>query len=250
MLSPELPDSSRKTPRNKTKWNSPLEKRLAAYAAGAAGMAMLASVPPAEAEIVYTPVSVTIPPSYQLDLNNDGIVDFEIYLYPVNHADLLQVALKVQGNAVKANKRGGEAGALFHGAPIGAKQAFVSTNGTYGGIFMAAAGEYSRSYSFGPWKQTINRYLGLKFLINNEVHYGWARLTVQAQFEGRGTVTLTGYAYETVPNKAIRAGETSEGLGEETNLQPLPEVAPSPATLGLLARGAEGLAIWRRDGGS
>jgi hypothetical protein len=47
-----------------------------------------------------------------------------------------------------------------------------------------------------------DRYLGLKFVILGEVHYGWARLSVtlehQRQF-GDVSGTLTGNAYETSP---------------------------------------------------
>ncbi|MGD0826302.1 MAG: hypothetical protein ABR908_17105 [Terriglobales bacterium] len=53
---------------------------LYALAASAAGVSVLALAQPAEAEIVYTPVQVTIGPgqTYSLDVNQDGIVDFTI----------------------------------------------------------------------------------------------------------------------------------------------------------------------------
>jgi hypothetical protein len=47
---------------------------------------------------------------------------------------------------------------------------------------------------------------------------------------------LTGYAYNTVPNASITAGE-----GFRT---------PEPGTLGLLALGSLGLGFWRRRAGS
>ncbi len=54
---------------------------LYALAASAAGVSVLALAQPAEAEIVYTPVQVTIAPgqTYGLDVNQDGIVDFNIH---------------------------------------------------------------------------------------------------------------------------------------------------------------------------
>jgi hypothetical protein len=58
-----------------------------------------------------------------------------------------------------------------------------------------------------PWRNATNRYLGLRFRIDGKTHFGWARFTIKAQ--ARGVVaTLTGYAYETVPNKPIIAGKT------------------------------------------
>ena len=109
---------------------------------------------------------------------------------------------------------------------------------------MAAFFQYSHSSFFGPFANVTNRYLGFKFLIDGQVHYGWARLTVTSYYG----VTLTGYAYETIPNKTILEGHTSgpevAGAFTPANLQ-----APGtlPATLGMLARGADGLSIWRRD---
>jgi hypothetical protein len=63
-----------------------------------------------------------------------------------------------------------------------------------------------------------NRYLGVMFKIKGKIHYGWARLSVQVQFPLTITATLTGYAYETIPNKAIIAGKTKgpEDTAEQT----------------------------------
>jgi len=79
----------------------------------------------------------------------------------------------------------------------------------------------------GPWVRVHDRYLGLKFLINGKVHYGWARLNSEAKhwYIGGTWATLTGYAYETIPGKPIKAGKT-HGKDE--------------GTLGRLAQGASG----------
>ena len=69
---------------------------------------------------------------------------------------------------------------------------------------------------YGDWggdgKGVRNRYLGLKFFVQAKAHYGWARLSVEILKSigpgGRIKATLTGYAYETIPNKPIIAGKT------------------------------------------
>src|SRR5580704_7384195 len=78
-------------------------------------------------------------------------------------------------------------------------------------------------------------------------HYGWARLNVKVS-KTTITATLTGYAYETIPNKPIVAGkehgtEDSSALNTESLATP----ASTPATLGMLATGARGLSLWRRE---
>jgi hypothetical protein len=60
------------------------------------------------------------------------------------------------------------------------------------------------------------------------------------------TATLTGYAYETIPGKAIIAGAT-KGPEDAEPTATLSSHTPEPVTLGVLALGAPGLSIWRRD---
>lgn len=93
--------------------------------------------------------------------------------------------------------------------------------------------------SFGPWgkgRKGTGPYLGFKFLVDGQVHYGWARVDVKANFL-KLSATLTGYAYETVANRPIITGfthgtaETSSDASQEKQ----PAVAGS---LGQLAAGA------------
>jgi len=223
------------------------EKLLTAYAtaASAAGVAMLAA-PSAGAKVVYTPVKVTIGSSYMLDLNHDGVPDFNLeFCVCLPHGGIFQAGLVTKGNEVRQTTAfPREAAALPRNTLIGPEQAFTSVTSGYGGVLMAFNSAYG-SYSFGggPWLGVTNRYLGVKFLINGQVHFGWARLTVTSGLEA----TLTGYAYETVPNKSIKAGQTT-GAAEVTESQmPVPAVAPKGPSLGMLAGGADTLDIWRRN---
>jgi hypothetical protein len=105
---------------------------------------------------------------------------------------------------------------------------------------MAFWGSYiSTTYAGGPWSGVTGRYLGLKFLIDGEFHYGWARLTVGKKVNH---VVLTGYAYETVANKHLKAGQTSESE-DEAQIHGK-QFGPS---IGMLALGADGMALWRRE---
>jgi len=102
---------------------------------------------------------------------------------------------------------------------------------------------HSSTTTKGPWQNVSNRYLGLKFYIHGQAHYGWARLNVTVTNYGIYAL-LTGYAYETIANKAIVTGKTKGG---QTVSRPagLSQHESSTATLGVLAQGASNLAVWR-----
>ena len=91
----------------------------------------------------------------------------------------------------------------------------------------------SGSFYSGLWWNVRNRYLGLQFKIKGKIHYGWARMNVKVK-EHKVIAALTGYAYETIPNKPIIAGKT-HGTDEVKE-----------ASLGSLAAGSTGLRTWRQ----
>jgi hypothetical protein len=228
-----------------------LEKNLAAYfaAAGAAGVGVLALTQSAEAKVVYTATNITVTNSTTIDLNHDGIADFAFEFWaPGWHSVYLDVMPLVKGNAVRGVGNS-SAACGFLGVPVGPGQKF-GTNSYYGhGLRMAAFfSNGSSTHSLGPWANVANRYLGFKFLIDGQIHYGWARLSVSKYVRN---VELTGYAYETTPNTKIIEGHTS-GPEKASSLTPSDVLAPvrQPATLGMLARGAEVIEIWRREEGA
>jgi hypothetical protein len=224
-------------------------QRLHMYsvAAGATGVGLLALAQPASGEIVYTPADVTISArvlhSYPLDLNGDGTID--VLLNASSRQSIDQsggtsriVAEPVPGNGVAGY--GGHALALKAGQPIGFGRKFS-------GFLMATLVTFiGTEFQFhGQWANVVNRYLGLKFQVDGQTHYGWARLSV-----GGKTLQakLTGYAYETIPNAPIVAGKTSgtDAAALAPSGVPAVQTDAPPATLGALAWGAPALAVWRR----
>ena len=224
--------------------NTNLEKGLVAYTivAGAAGF--VAATPSAEAKIVYTPLNISISHSAPtlIDLNNDGVADFALSFVSGEHSTWLSVFPRVAGNGIRAAHPGAAAG--FFGVPVGLGEKFYSRSQ---GVYMARKFQYGTASGFnGPWAYATNRYLGLRFTVGGKTHFGWARLTVGNWKEG-GQVVLTGYAYETIPDKSIVDGHvsgSSVGLVAATALE---DHARPPASLGALARGGVGLALWRRE---
>jgi hypothetical protein len=232
-----------------------LHQRLHMYAlaASAAGVSVLALAQPGEAEIVYTPVQVTIGPgqTYSLDINQDGIVDFTIHNRTHGTTSGFDASIFLRpapGNAVAGhivNYGFPWAYALRSGMRIDkGERHFVAGRAT-----MAFSDTFVGSYyRGGSWLDAPNRFLGVRFKIDGKVHYGWVRLSVQNYPEL--SATLTGFAYETIADKPIKAG-VEQGKDDVSVNQAAPAAltkpAQQPATLGMLALGSPALSVWRRN---
>jgi hypothetical protein len=268
-----------RTPRPRKTLSDSFHRQLNMYslAASAAGVGTLALAQPAQARIVYTPAhdQLVFNDPYLLDFDNN--VDADFFLLPVTFVTsasrfrdlevchrptsfsrhwVCRYSTNVSNrlNQVVATKAQGPAAALRAGAKIQEDDQFA---GTYkgGGVGVSVAEAVyttvmKRSRWVGPWlnggKGVTDRYLGLKFKINGQFHFGWVRLTIRTRKGGQFTATLTGYAYETIPGKAIIAGATKDADDVESTAS-LSTRTAEPATLGMLALGAPGLSIWRRE---
>ncbi len=218
-----------------------LEHHVNAYAlaASAAGASLLALTQPVEAKIVYTKAHERFRyDSIFLDLNHDGVIDFGIPIHTTltdsQHVSSLYVNVyrSQSQNRIVGTSR--EASALRAGARIAS-----ANQGRGQMVFLRQRA--GKTYFYGHWanggKGVRNRYLGLKFFINGKAHYGWARVSVWFQHQQIAGV-LTGYAYETIPNKPIIAGKTH---GKDV-------ITLEPASLGHLAQGASAIPAWRTAG--
>jgi hypothetical protein len=219
-----------------------LERRLNSYAlaASAAGLGMVCLAPHAEAKIIYTKTFHVVDLKYgmyALDLNNDGWADFVIRVqsYQSCSSECPKKSLGIGGYSNAIAFRGRSmlgsflADDLKGGSGISGKDYF------YRWVLLAGS-KFRHDYG-GNWFNVKDRYLGLTFQINGKKHYGWARMNVRTHrrpFSVSGT--LTGYAYETIPNKPIIAGKTH---GPDV-------VTVQPASLGHLAHGAAAIPAWRR----
>ena len=224
-----------------------LNRQLNAYAlvASAAGVSVLALAGTSEAKVVYTEthqVTRAGVPLY-IDLNHDGINDFVLRTTIYAGSSGFEAGLDPSGyrNNAVAGKRLSHssyffsaASALPAGALIGRERKFP-VRFPFMAVELFPKGARSSQYSdLGPWAHKGNgvrdRYLGLKFIVHGKVHYGWARLSVKLAHRRQYddvSGTLTGYAYETVPNKPIIAGQIT---GPDV-------IMVQPETLGELARG-------------
>ena len=233
--------------------------KLYSLAATAAGVSMLALTQASVGEVVVTkkniPLNTGSPVS--IDLNKDGLADFEFSITSFRTTRSSHLHLK---ETVKPLTHGGLVGgpwnaqpgpyasALVRGAKIGPSAHFVGGN-----VVIQRNSEFSsgQGISYGNWPFTYGgsdgtevRFLGVKFQIKGQTHYGWIRLAVGV---GRKAVpgAVLGYAYETIANKRLSAGNSVMSSDEARSVGDIQDT--SRASIGMLALGADGLALWRRD---
>jgi hypothetical protein len=219
-------------PRQTARLNAKLDKRLFAYAA-AAGVGALTLTPQAEGKIVYTPAHVVLTSipnsSYAIDLNHDGIVDFSLRGNYQNGESQTSAYFACEPMASPNMVWGRDfRSALPHGVKVEHGGGFNRKSPLMGRVsHRNTSGSLFSGYWVNGDNGVKNRYLGLKFSINGNIHYGWARLNLAVN-HGRPyiTATLTGFAYETGANKPIVTGRTKG-----------PDVRVERLTLGDLARG-------------
>jgi hypothetical protein len=232
---------------------------LSGVTASAVGLGILALPPSGNAEVVYTPANQSVNEQARklpIDFNHDGIADASLSVqgYCNSGSGFRECfgsifAIGLQGNAAMTSG-GGFASAAKIGKIIGHQDHFQDfPEMARGRSDFNAFNQTSSHTSKGPWVNVKVRYLGFKFKIDGETHYGWARLTTQG-FPGYPSARLTGYAYETVANRPIVAGIESSSaaakMAPQDNGGAAAQQRGNYASLGMLAAGAPGLEIWRK----
>ena len=198
-----------------------LQSRLSRYTAAAT--AVVGAVAGANAQIIYTDVTpdeahdATVGPEFAiLDLNNDQVLDFYVFSRDTNVGGTQYKLTMVAPYGTLGNAVAGD-------APSGYDYAFAMTSGTTidaatAWIVPASSGALSMALNLDGafpyasyWANGVtDKYLGLKFFVASNAHYGWARLDVTAEGD---VFTIKDYAYVATPNSGLTAGQTA-GLTE------------------------------------
>jgi hypothetical protein len=229
-----------------------------ALAASAAGVGVLAIAQSSAAEVIYTSAHQNIRPyhMFAIDLNHDGKTDLAIEnIFRESHGFYIYIHSKLQvkpetGAAIASSGPYHYGAVLKKGETIGPQAPW----GSKVEVMEARAIEFGYTFYYGYWQNVVNGYLGVRFQIDGQDHYGWARVSVQweGRLQLRLLAELTGYAYETEANTPIIAGDTGGANAANESSSSISEMVvtsqpelESP-TLGALSLGSSGLGMWRR----
>lgn len=188
-----------------------LQKKLNAYAAAAGTIAAAGA---ANAQVVYTDINpdTVLHDSliYNLDFDNNGQPElrFETVSYQTSSGNINLAVVNVLGNANNA-----VLGSLYSSSypfpfSMNNGDSISSTNTNWQAQTMNNGIQYLGAvygtYTFANWLGVNDKYLGVRFRIGANTHFGWVRLSVTSNAD---TITIKDYAYQTLPGVGITAGQ-------------------------------------------
>lgn len=191
--------------------NSNVQRKLNAYAAAAGAIAVAGT---ASAQVNYTDINpdtiVHDSVYYDLDMDNNGQPEmrFETVTYTGSSVTVNLAQVQLQGDTNNAI-----IGSLYYGMypfpySMNNGDSISSTNTNWHNANVNAGLQYlgvvAGSYTYCNWLGVSDKYLGVRFKIGANTHYGWVRLSVNSTAD---TIWVKDYAYELLPNVGITAGQ-------------------------------------------
>lgn len=149
------------------------------------------------AQIIYTDIQDHTPnATFSLDINSDNIPDFSIAFAALNKI----ICIPLDNNAYSGNVINGEI------SPWALSQNTNICESLSTWYYANTTGIMAMGTSIGNWINTTNKYLPLKLIVGANAYFGWARFDV---LPGSTTFIIKDYAYNSIPNSCIQAGQTS-----------------------------------------
>lgn len=187
-----------------------LYKRLISYA-GLAAATLAASDKDAEAQIIYTDVipdhsySDWVTSPYQLDINNDGIIDFEFYNTGYEGSGPTWCgSSSAYVNALGSNAIMMDGKPVDNGFVIDSLQDW-EPNGYIVELdcsWESNGGGFCDCHLTGNWNdEWSSKFLGIRLVADGESYYGWIRLRTWG-------LKVEDYALQSLPNESIVTGAT------------------------------------------
>jgi hypothetical protein len=198
--------------------------RVKTYLALTAGFVAIS--PLADAQIIYTDVNpdsvLTGNESFQIDINNDSIMDFKIRHSSLNYQgeDInINSFFGLNSNLIFCDGVGSMCSSWHYEpkalnfwddmTPSGSKKVWKNQE-------ILFRDPPDGCENTGRWKGAKDKYLGLRFKIKGSYYFGWARMDVDSSGK---SVTLKDYAYFNEAEKPIRAGSIKVSLPDDDPLK-------------------------------
>jgi Secretion system C-terminal sorting domain len=191
--------------------STPLNKKLKSYSA-LAGTLVTAGA--ANAQVMYTNVSpdatVATGATYSLDLDNNSVVDFVLQVdngsYGAYVYDYALVVPQAAGN-VNDTATTGMTRAHVINDPINSSLLWDSAS--YGLLALNLTAPFP--FATGNFLPATDKYIGCKFMIGTNTHYGWVRIDLNATST---LLTVKDYGYDATPNTQVLCGAMPGAIHE------------------------------------
>lgn len=182
-----------------------LEKKIRSYSAIATGILAISAT--AQGQIIYhdvnPDVTLTGNDSLELDINNDGIIDFTLY-----HGNSQSGANVVDGAMITPKDTNA---VLMSGSSyliaLNNNDSISESDTVWGsyGYFLAKGIANGKPFEMGNWTGGItDKFAGFRFAKNGNWFYGWARFDVPADAK---SIKIKDWGYNSVANSEIKAGQ-------------------------------------------
>jgi hypothetical protein len=173
----------------------------------------------ANAQVTYTDVNPDVVADslnpYAIDFNNDATPDLIFGVQPLNgsfssggqnftYEGAFAYGFLPTGLSV-VNPADSTSAVLDCGVSISQASPFGTSSGAILG-YAAIIQPINYPFAVGPWLGVNDKYLGFKFTVGNNNHFGWVRLSVAAN---AATITIKEYAFNATPDGAINTCQTS-----------------------------------------
>jgi hypothetical protein len=210
-----------------TKKSNSLKLKLKAYTT----LVISAIALDSSAQIIYTDIPDTTLVNdnefFDIDFNNDGSPEFNLTLNTFfSSRGVGSLFFNGQINILGINPRNGNVVIDSNSYPAGfnfndlislGSNSFSSGNrAVVFHTFISSnynSGLYQNSKSNGNFLG-VEKYLGVRFTIGSNQHYGWIRLDVSTRVD---SVTIKDFAYDSTANAPILAGDRGALVGLRTN---------------------------------
>jgi len=175
-----------------------LNKRLAGYSATAVALAAISSN--ADAQVAYSGLkNITVKMTNDsIDMDGNGVKDFAIINYQSGNYNYASIRNLQSSNRWMGTSR--NVSDLASGRYVSSSNSFYSGKGG----FLGAA--YSSSSNKGNFPGWGDRYIGVRFSIGTDTHYGWIRVNIPSTVD---SIIIKDWAYQKRAGYGIVTGDTA-----------------------------------------